>query len=474
MHLTSSKFFATTTLPVEFCTSLTVADWPSLAKNASRSRMDLWNSSSHKEAPRPVVTVALRARDQFLALATSTHPRCGSRSPPRALTQPLLRMLWDLCVASTERRLVIPVGGDRHNLVHHAGVSPLLLSVTPRGVVPTLEDDGSEGTSWADADHHIARRPGGAVPGYALRDMAAGAGGLPRRRADAGGLGGYATLGGVEVLLLEYPEGGTSWGIHGSYYCNRKWWCGLDMDRERMCLQSLVVRPMKGVGGDLPAPQSVIVGVTAKPESAEFLGMGKTNPDELLLLIRPGSAESGTTHEKRILVVDAQQTFSSGSLTVVCSVARDLPTGTTREGFILYTRTPGVLVCVLQVYIQDQHMGHSTQIFVVEMNPSGKVTPLERGQGLDLSRLSDSLFCISYWKSQYELWDCNDTGQPLRVVHTTAFVIGVDRGFLLQITEKGTNKEMSVVDALSGFVVLALEYTPDWHVYEQQHVIFVE
>ncbi|KAH3764404.1 hypothetical protein Pelo_3732 [Pelomyxa schiedti] len=87
-----------------------------------------------------------------------------------------------------------------------------------------------------------------------------------------------------------------------------------------------------------PTSRSVVVTVAVDPESVEFLGMGKSNPDELLVVLRPISAAVGK-HEKRILVVDAQQTFSSGNLSVVCSATRSLPAGRILEGFILITKT---------------------------------------------------------------------------------------------------------------------------------------
>ncbi|KAH3743327.1 chitin synthase regulatory factor chr2 [Pelomyxa schiedti] len=379
----------------------------------------------------PEVTVALRARDQFLALATSTHPRCGARSPPRALAQPLLRLLWDLCVVATERRLVAAVGASRdppRHLVHRAGVSPLLLSVTPRGVVHALEEDFA--ARRADADH------------YAEMNVRSKADyGFVLKRRDV------VSRGCVDVMRLEYIRDPV-WSWYGTYYCNRKWWCGLSSERDCMFLQSIAVglEAPKREGGAPPAPQSVRFGVTVTPENVDYLWMGKSDADELLLVIRPGIVEYGT-HEKRILVVDAPQTFTSGILTLVCSVARDLPAGRVREGFILNAKT-GELLCVLQVWIQSPR-GSSNQIFVVEMNPSGTVKQLGGCKGCELSRVSDSLFCISFDKMQYALWDCNDTDQPLRVVLTAAFVIGLDCGFLLRVTDKGTNKEMCVVDALS-------------------------
>ncbi|KAH3714260.1 hypothetical protein Pelo_19232 [Pelomyxa schiedti] len=53
----------------------------------------------------PTIVVHLSARDQFAALATSSHSRCGARSPARLMTsQPaLLIQLWDLLTAATTR-----------------------------------------------------------------------------------------------------------------------------------------------------------------------------------------------------------------------------------------------------------------------------------------------------------------------------------------------------------------------------------
>ncbi|KAH3731482.1 hypothetical protein Pelo_17686 [Pelomyxa schiedti] len=277
-------------------------------------------------APRlPVVTVNLCARDQFLALATSTHPRCGARSPPsRVLTPSLLRVLWDLCVAATERRFVIPVGTSDQcrSLLHRAGVSPLLLSVTPRGVVGSVEEDRPSGSGWADADRHVACLQGrGAELGFVLRDTSSRLG---------------RGAGGADVLRLEYEPGWT-------YRINGRWWCGTNESSGLLRVQSLVVPPPSSSQQEermqlLPTSRSVVVTVAVDPESVEFMGMGKSDPDELLVVLRPNSAAVGK-HEKRILVVDAQQTFSSGNLSVVCSATRSLPAGRILEGFILITKT---------------------------------------------------------------------------------------------------------------------------------------
>ncbi|KAH3767850.1 hypothetical protein Pelo_374 [Pelomyxa schiedti] len=415
----------------------------------------------HCGPPRlPVVTVTLRARDQFLALATSTHPRCGAKSPPsRVLTPSLLRVLWDFCVAAAERRLVVPMGtSDAYDsLVHYAGVSPLLLSVTPRGVSYGLEEDRPSGRGWADADRHVVFPRGD--EGFVLRDVSSSRGR------------------GVDVLRLEYEPG---W----CYSINRRWWCGIDESRGLLCVQSLVVPSsssssqqgreqvqMQMQAGGLPTPRSVVVTVAVNPESVEFLGMGKSNPDELLVVLRPSLVELGT-HEKRLLVVDAQQTFSSGNLYVACSVARSLPAGKIRDGFILITKT-GLQVCVIQIWAHVPAVRAPSHVFVVDMSPSGTVKGLS-GDCWELSRLSDSLFCISYQRLRYELWDCNDTEKPMRVVHTTAFVVG-ECGFLVQITaSEGQNRKMSVVDARSGFVIFTLSCSPSWLPYMQQHFFFVD
>ncbi|KAH3731483.1 hypothetical protein Pelo_17687 [Pelomyxa schiedti] len=407
-------------------------------------------AQSRSQDPLPVVTVALRARDQCLALATSTQPRCGARSPPRVLTPPLLALVWDLC--SIERRFVIPVvtGDLNQNLMYYVGVSPLLLSVSPRGVVANLETHAPPPNWWVDADHHVSVQtflPDGGY-GFVLKDRSAeedDGRGDPKGDAVTGidhkyvfGPG-HSRGVGVDVLRLEYVKGPT-WDHDGSYYCNKKWWCGLNLSRNWMCLQSLVAPKVKDhqqpqqQPSILAEPKSVIFAVAVNPESVDFLGMGKSNPNELLVVLRPNLAEAGA-HEKRILLVDAQQTFSSGNLSVVCSVARTFPAGRVREGFILIKRT-GVLVCVLQVLVPNPS-GPPTQIFVVEMKYSGTVMQLKGGCGL--SRVSDSIFCLSYQKTQcYELWDCNDTGKPIRVVQDTLFAAGSENTLLFAFYDLNT------------------------------------
>ncbi|KAH3722523.1 hypothetical protein Pelo_18771 [Pelomyxa schiedti] len=76
---------------------------------------------------------ATTAHSQFLALAASSHPRCGALSPARPLCAvPSLvgGSLWrDLVLATATRfALVVAVDTDHYLLV--VGVSPLLLSVT--------------------------------------------------------------------------------------------------------------------------------------------------------------------------------------------------------------------------------------------------------------------------------------------------------------------------------------------------------
>ncbi|KAH3722708.1 hypothetical protein Pelo_18585 [Pelomyxa schiedti] len=92
--------------------------------------------SSTARQGQPTIVVHLSARDQFVALATSSHHRCGAHSPASLMTsQPaLLVQLWDFLtttttVATSTFGVVVSARNCHHNTLTSFCVSTLLGSI---------------------------------------------------------------------------------------------------------------------------------------------------------------------------------------------------------------------------------------------------------------------------------------------------------------------------------------------------------
>ncbi|KAH3744180.1 hypothetical protein Pelo_14413 [Pelomyxa schiedti] len=383
------------------------------------------------------------ARQQLLAFATGSHPRCGAPSPARPLwlTDPgLASHIRDACCVGPcgcagggEVGFVVcgrPGRVSPTALLLTFGISPVLLGLT-RG--PLAE-------------------PGSPVVGDKVRPVGAGG----RRAVVATGMGEWA--------LREAREGlGLTWGASGE---NTQ--LGMVMRRDFLSWPAWEYaignneRWMVWASGSEIAvcdlmcadPYGSSVKVKYGVDSVghmwlQHLIFSKCIVDEVVLFL---SAEGPAILV--FIIVDLLKTSATKTLVLKSTTTapqKSLPHSDLSkfiaEGANLHMKkSDGTDVLILFLI--------SKGVFHIEL-PSGNATILHQGEKCVPSQLGVTLFCLHVLnKQKLEVWDCNNITAPLRLIevpHATARVIGAS-GFLL--TTMGNTLQVS--EASSGFVVLSL------------------
>ncbi|KAH3762290.1 hypothetical protein Pelo_5905 [Pelomyxa schiedti] len=382
-----------------------------------------------------VAPPATTARHQLLALLASSHPRCGAGSPARQFcsSTTLAQLLWRDHVASrsaAEARLTAVL--EPRYRAHESWSVSLGVSRSTLGLTSECIECSRTGLRhWVTPATYLLK--GGSIGSF--RDPFA----LRRMTEDRGAVTVQSKL---WCLYGAAPAATHKWCIASGeapsyYYYNTG---------EPGC--SLVISKVEpGAESDETAEPPVSVKLTSEIGiTVSGVFFNKMVPDEAVVLIKDNWNVDFT-------LIDVPKTYKTGRLFMTMSTTTswvqyhscgfsftcDFTLIMRREktdGAVVFIMKPiGYYSCDRIVYQVDSTTGEVK-----------KVTE----QCLYLSQISGCLFCTAAAKpTSYQLWDCNNTDQPLRCIQTDAifdqFVGGIC-GLLFAVREQ----YVVVMEATSG------------------------
>ncbi|KAH3743713.1 hypothetical protein Pelo_14898 [Pelomyxa schiedti] len=390
-----------------------------------------------------LIATGLKAREQLLALATSSHARCGARSPARAfmsLSAAATSPLWDWCLTLTEVTFGICVEFAVQNVwVYHMyirmGVSASLNSVTwIKRPIKCRGGDGrpvrinETGQAWyqgaVDIDHVLATwsTAPAVVPELWVVDLRTGSARDLTER--------YPPI-------MRRPQGG-----------NRKWWIRCARNAGGGCeLTVYNLLDSKCCG--------VQCGCVEFQQLAFCVGLlfDKGAPDEAAILF------DSFRSDPAILVFDVSKTYAAKNPVVLGRAKWYKPKRSLNpSGFVMRTKA-GKRVFFVEVF--ETGYGHS--VFKFEEGCDYD-SPKAFSTGTSgLSQLSSSLLCVAKNKT-VEVWDCNsESTEPLRVITKPGLSYNpviAESGFLfhqsITLAPRGPQPEfdaLKVTDSLGNVVV---------------------
>ncbi|KAH3766929.1 hypothetical protein Pelo_1199 [Pelomyxa schiedti] len=441
-----------------------------------------WNTSSDSVPPIISCHIHVCTRDQLLALATSSHVRCGASSPARTLaSQPaVLRQLWESIlsfvppvrsVSLTSRPLIAPlharwptttsigvvVSGcsdsdkDTRQLLTF-GVSRSLVGVVgPVGISPAWSPaqvpeikryyGDPQCVSVGNAFHVLEKaqvdKNGCIVSEYTLRQ--------PQ---PPNGHGLHKSNGGGEWVL---SDNGSVLSLGN---VNSKWWvcCSMLVQVSSKVSIARVSRLLMCQSTSASASASAHnVCITLKEPSLLGFFFSHNNPDEAAMVTTNNQAFGNEL--LRITVIDVERTFLSGSTkTLGTTIWMIYGGGHTyiQSGMMFHNQTTGsrTFVVVTQRTCYDPQ-----ELFVVEEG-TGSQRRLE-SPFQAVSQLNDTVFCVSL-SSEYQMWEARvDRQRPLRRVSICSpDVVTAECGLLFHRTQGGN--VINVTHASTGALILSV------------------
>ncbi|KAH3722493.1 hypothetical protein Pelo_18801 [Pelomyxa schiedti] len=417
-------------------------------------------SSSASTHPR--FAAALDARSQLVALATSSHPRCGAPSAARALwlpgspfASPTRSFLHTLLLDTASFALVLSEAHSTHRYPPPAGRARDRALVLPLSHAAGAGRRGGRGAPEPRRGDREALRPRGLGPGSGNRGETGSvcADHCPRvgaRLGDEERLIGFADQGVEEGPFLWV--GVSKW---------MDWAVALDSRPASL----VIVRLLRGdddsaAGTD--ASRRVRVPLDALFTCSELV-FPSCFRDELLLIGYQASEGRKKLLGLAFVVVDLRRSFQTGSLCVTASAIiadEEINHTLTRERECLpplfLKKRDGSGAFVLSLPLSD----------LVQVDSStGQITHLAcsimNGVPPNLTQLNQSVFCAhcmpGYPNSLCELWDCHNTTRPLKTVSVPECrQVMAGSGFLFIVT----GDRIQVLEPLSGFVVLTITFPP--------------
>ncbi|KAH3732629.1 hypothetical protein Pelo_16540 [Pelomyxa schiedti] len=379
----------------------------------------LFNKSAVNEATRQ------------LAMATASSLQ---RITPRWI-------VWDM-VMDTRRRFVVavqiadPRGSEKtsHWIVSF-GVSPLVLGITddPTVMPDPLGYDASINFQWVGSMRRLERN-------YRLHDLVTGE---------------------YVPLVLQGRLDGNSLGCT----VNHKWFAASNSRAEGGVLEILISKV-----GD-PQPADTCVGVKLNHSSENFnfkvLFFNKSSPNELVVVLHKRTAHKNSA----FLVIDAEMTFSSKSLSVLSEMAPVVVESSSylTMNAVVVTKRDGS-----RSFVEKGVMSHF-RYHCIEFpeNCSTAVALPQTENVTKVSQLSSSLFAVSFSSGNKlcDIWDCNDSTKPLVSVPATqsqsrnqCVNAEAEAGMLFSLE----GNELRVIEPLSGFTVLHVTLPLD-RIYDVGH-----
>ncbi|KAH3760306.1 hypothetical protein Pelo_7881 [Pelomyxa schiedti] len=410
------------------------------------------------------------AAEQVVALALASHsPRCGADSPARALGPHLVKQLWDSCVLSCLRPVVLDVSVapyppspplfGKWRLVVRLTLSPLLLGLVGAVHVAPRE---------AEMDGHAVNRcqrldetlccveRGTSPPGWQDAVVA-------RRTGPWGGAGGWS---GRERRLLPSMD-------HVEVYVvNREWMLQRVRDGAGF---SLVVRSLRGVGGDDveerrgggrggdDEDEAVVIRLPEYRYLGRSFEFSKAIPSHAVMIVDSGN-QPGTT----LLVLDVAKTHATRSLKVVSTTHCALTPEWLSKFDWCSVAVMQNRACETVFLIQSSNLSSSSFVHAVQANGDTTQLYCEIGS-FPLSQVSESLFSIYHKRTQVlEIWDCSDTLSPSSGATTrrplrSILNLGKDNslftsggGFIFLV--RPGSKQLEVIDGASGNTAVMIEF----------------
>ncbi|KAH3763200.1 hypothetical protein Pelo_4978 [Pelomyxa schiedti] len=363
-------------------------------------------SDSHDDAScGRLLPARLTARDQFLALAASSLPRCGRRSPARHLSlacAPMLRALWDWCTA-TERGALVDVTMRTARGVACArlaiGVSHVLASLTSVAERHSVEPlQGAVSKLWVDPDRYLAQ-VGDSNPttfSYRLRDRF----GSPERDL-------------IDAAVRMKCATCERWCVV----------CGSGVAAMQIVILALAPQLREAccaLGG--VEQTTITVPAVDRWEHIQCVVFNKSNPNEVMLAIASTNRMVTKSSVFSFVFFDVSQTFMAKCLVETRQkIEGDFPSLKVIKCALLMKQKSGEPMLIVQDCL--------FQVFKITANPA-KV----------------ELFAES-------------TDSLVQVSHTSLFCIGDASGLLL-ITHKNSKKrcnKVELIEPITGTVVLQLD-----------------
>ncbi|KAH3759259.1 hypothetical protein Pelo_8922 [Pelomyxa schiedti] len=234
------------------------------------------------------------------------------------------------------------------------------------------------------------------------------------------------------LLLTEYND---VCSVHDG---NHKWWVHCNKDG-----MLSVVRIMGSESGNVQLDGAL-------PEGPECVSISfnKAIPDEALLIL-----EGAENQLQILMVVDVNQTHTRKELVVLSLTRREVEES--RKHFlsgIAMKKANGQRAFFVEV---SNESGENRAVYQVKESV-GAMRPISR-KIQKLSQLSHSQFCISRRCDQgIEIWDCNDTAAPLRVIAMrhfgVTFPVIAESGFLFHNRGESPRPGADVTDSTGYYV----------------------
>ncbi|KAH3722856.1 hypothetical protein Pelo_18439 [Pelomyxa schiedti] len=329
------------------------------------------------------------ARDQLLALAMASHPRCGARSAARSFMSlpPLATSpLWEWCLRDSAVSLVVyaAIGSPHCPVCIHVTLSSALGSRI--GALRTTRCVGCSLEGAPRADCLVMRRYRDrncyVMEVFAL-DVASGCEACLWRGRSMSNVAVNrkwvvaCSFGNDIVVYLEDKHNSSQGGVQ-----LKLTWPDDDPDYSRFgCRGALFNKYPAGVGTGGDVDEAVVVSQTARHLFLMTLDLAKTYTTKQLVFGRCVKCPK----------LDYGSSFGTG--------------------IVMAKSTTGQRV----VFVVLGDIGSSTVLELPadcdDLRPISRVV-----DAVVLSQLTSSLFCISKTDASFEIWNCNDTTGPLRTV----------------------------------------------------------
>ncbi|KAH3732315.1 hypothetical protein Pelo_16850 [Pelomyxa schiedti] len=407
----------------------------------------------------PVVTTSTST--VFLALAMSSHPRCGRMCPLTSAlrcwssshnsvpstppgvcyggtcTDPSFvpKLVWEAACGSpsvgrksTTVDLVVQLQPEKFGLATF-GVSPLTLGVT---------EDVSELTTWG-----IQWWPGDQNTPLLSR----GAHFMMKRSLTTGGYGGEQRNSAFRFALCDAATGAEctellDCGIRGAWNCmNEKWWV-CQGAKNAVVVVNLWDKTRHVCGW----PDSM----SRELRDVQSCFFSTTALDDMVLI---GSARVKRSNAFCFATVNIGQAFRVLNPESATKCVME-PGFELKTGLVLHRSQTGQRVFVVAIHPKDH--AENCSINIIEESSAPQELHKLPVRNATLSQLNGSVFCIGK-VSQYELWDCHNTSQPMRVIpHKTAWTsVTAESGLLFHTCAN----QIRVTDSTGTITILTINFS---------------
>ncbi|KAH3759105.1 hypothetical protein Pelo_9113 [Pelomyxa schiedti] len=357
--------------------------------------------------PRTEVMSTHNARDQLLALAMASHPRCGAHSPARSFMslQPLATSpLWEWCLRGSAVSFGVSAANVGQGLIYFRFAVSSALNSPVSGALKT--------TTCGNTDLKIQFHGALTVDRLVLSDTDCLVNGRP----------GSA----VFVLDSESPceRRRLLWAQGIDTFVNEKWAVVCKAYGSKLA----VINMAENSGSE----QDVQVNWLSAAEQFDYhtvectgVLLNKSSVDEAVV-------EYGTQQHLFLMVIDLGKSHATNQLVVSHFFKwNNLDcVSSFRSGIVMTKSATGQRV----VFVEMRSL-ESVSVFEFLVEDGNDTLRPISSLASRVSQLSSSLFCISKSDASVEVWDCNNTSAPLRVLKSRYPSVIADSGFLFHLVD---------------------------------------